>query len=88
MRQFGFGRWLRKQDIRWRDEAERVGVSRFRVNFFDLSRPAGAFAILHREDADRAWVGGHGDGPQQHGLDPREDRCIGADAEAQRQNGC
>jgi hypothetical protein len=49
-------------------------------------RAALPFAVLHREDANRRGIRRQRDGPEQDGLDPREDRRVGADAEPEREN--
>ena len=49
-------------------------------------RAALPFAVLHRGNAKRSGIRGDRDRPEQHGLDPREDGGVGADAEAERQD--
>ena len=49
-------------------------------------RAALPFAVLHRGDANRRGIRRQRDGPEQHRLDPREDRRVGADAETERQD--
>ena len=49
-------------------------------------RSALPFAVLHRGDADRRRIGGERNRPEQDRLHPGEDRRVGADAEAERQD--